>query len=69
MKKLSLHVPVDEKGRAMSVSAQIGEKKKKINEMIDKFDLLIKYIKQKEEFGSILQILNWEEEEEEKNGL
>lgn len=64
MKKLDLYIKVDEKGWAMSIQAQIVEIKKKINEMMDGFDLLVKYIKQNEETsnkGSILQFLDDDE--------
>lgn len=61
MKKLDLYIKVDEKGWAASTQAQITEIKKKINEMIDRSDLIVRHIKQKEKTcnkGSILQFLD-----------
>lgn len=62
MKKLDLYI---KKGWVIDIPKQIVEMKKKINEMIDELDGIVKYFKQKEETsdkGSILQFLDDEEE-------
>ena len=62
MKKLDLYIKVDEKGWAIDIPKQIVEIKKKINEMIDILDGIVKYIKEEtSNKGSILQFLDDEE--------